>query len=420
MLILPIERLRRWDYLVSKPIIYFDNAATTYPKPEEVYQAADDAFRRAGNPGRGAHRLALESARAVYETREKAAAFLKAPLSERLIFTPGCTHAINMVLKGLSTPSEKGERPYLSDGDLVYVTSLEHNAVMRPLKQLETQSGVRVQSVPYKQGSVLDPSSLKQLFKDNPPALLIVSHASNVTGEIADVERIAAICAERNVPLLVDAAQTAGLLDVDLSIPGITFWCASAHKSLMGQSGLGLLYVDREWDLEPLIAGGTGSASEELLMPTVFPDRAEPGSVATSAIAALKAGIEWIERVGRAAIFEKEGNLAERFLSSARGKSFIRVFGRGAKTPQLAHLPFLIDGMPADRVADVLDRDFAIAVRPGLHCAAQAHRTLGTRKTGLVRASFGYFNTEEEVDELVNALASITRKVSSAARDEGS
>lgn len=412
--------------LMAPPFIYLDNAATTYPKPEEVYRAADACFRRAGNPGRGGHKLALQSARTVFEAREDAARFLKAGSSDRLIFTPGCTYSINMVIKGLGTARHMGGRAYLDEGDVVLTSPLEHNAVMRTLKQIERQKGIRIRSLPYSPGKIFKPEDLTGHIEELKPKLVVTIEGSNVTGEVIETDKVAAICHEHSVPLLVDAAQTAGHFETDLSLPGITFWCASAHKSLMGAGGLGLLYVGEnrhsDWGgaLEPLVTGGTGSASESLLMPEILPDRLEAGSAPVVAIGVLKAALEWIDATGREKIEAHTRALKERFLSRMREERFLKIFAHheGLQSDALSdrdcramrslpNVSFTLDGMTPDRVADVLDRDFSIAVRPGLHCAALAHETLGTTESGLVRASFGYFNTEADVDRLCQALESM-------------
>jgi len=377
--------------------IYFDNAATTYPKPEGVYRAQDLYFRQAANPGRGAHALALESARAVFETRLLLARFLGVVNAERLIFTGGCTQALNMAIKGM------GWR----HNDLVVTSPLEHNSVMRPLKQLEQSHGISVKPLPYASSGVVDLEELERCLAELRPRVVVVAEASNVTGELVDLPAVAGICRHYQVPLLVDAAQSAGFVESRIEELGISMWCASGHKGLMGPPGVGVLYVSSNVDLEPLIAGGTGSRSEDLEMPPAYPDKLEAGTLPGPAIVALGAGVSWLEATGLTNVREHETALADRFLTWAADCRQLHVYGAGRGARRTGIVAFQVRDVTADRVADVLDRDCGIAVRSGLHCASLAHRALGTIETGLVRASFGYFNTLYEVDELCRALENI-------------
>ncbi|MCC6977307.1 MAG: aminotransferase class V-fold PLP-dependent enzyme [Candidatus Melainabacteria bacterium] len=403
-------------------LIYMDNAATSYPKPEEVYVAADRYFRQSANPGRSAHKLALNSAREVFAVREKVAGFLKVQYPERLIFTPGCTYSLNMVLRGLTkTTAGTGQKAILSRGATVLISPLEHNALMRPLKALEAELDLKIVQLPYEPGKIFAVSELRRLLDELRPSLVASVHASNVTGEAIDVGAVAASCHVARTPLLLDAAQTAGLEKTHLIHPGISFWCASAHKGLWGQPGLGLLHVSKEYDLEPLIAGGTGSASEDLQMPFVYPDRLEPGSAAGPAIAALGAGVDFIESVGADVILQHEIRLSDAFISFLNASNNIRVYSPGQNNnsgsiiPRVANVSFSVPGMSADKVVDALDREFSIAARGGLHCAALAHETLGTTKEGLVRISFGYFNSELQVNELARAIHEISQRAAATA-----
>lgn len=419
-----------WLY-VSKLIIYFDNAATTFPKPEAVYVAQDRYFRNSGNPGRGAHALALESARKIFETRKNIASFLGIPCAERLLFTPGCTYSINFVLKGLAMRKSKVVRKTsenltdenlhspIRSGSIVLTSALEHNAVMRPLRQLEQSLGIKVHALPYARQGVVAADDLRKAVDQFNPALCLCTEASNVTGEVVDISMVAQICHEKSVPLLVDAAQSAGRIQAPVAMDGISFWCASSHKGLMGPPGVGLLYVHEDYELTPLVSGGTGSASENLDMPEVFPDHMEAGTMAGQVIAALGAGVQWLEQTSVQQIIEHETALANKFLFWCWEQDGIEVYGSGRQQPVEALHPasamphaipvvsFNLKRLSSDRVADMLNREFGIAVRAGLHCAALAHKTLGTLNQGTVRASFGWFNTKDEVEILCDALATI-------------
>lgn len=421
MAVLHLALLKMNPEGASSQLIYMDNAATSYPKPEGVYCAADQYFRQAGNPGRGGHKLALNSARQVFETREKVAKFLKIRETERLIFTPGCTYSINMVLHGLTKPNPANGQTLLKRGDAVLVSSLEHNALMRPLVRLSRELDLQIVKIPYEAGKIFSIAELRRLLNEVRPSLVATLHASNVTGEAIDIGSVAASCHVARTPLLVDAAQTAGLEKQHLIHPGISFWCASAHKGLFGQPGLGLLHVSKEYELEPLIAGGTGSASEEMNMPIVYPDRLEPGTAAGPAIAALGAGVDFVESVGADVILQHEIRLSDAFISFLKASNNVRVYSpgnvnnSGSIIPRVANVSFSVPGMSADRVVDALDKEFNIAARGGLHCAALAHETLGTIKEGLVRLSFGFFNTEAEVNELARAVHEISQRAAATA-----
>jgi cysteine desulfurase family protein len=389
---------------MTTDIIYLDNAATTYPKPEAVYRAQDEYSRQAANPGRGAHRMALNSARQIYETRVQLAEFLGTRNVERLVFTPGATHSINMALKGIN----------VQPGDAVVVSAMEHNAVMRPLNQLAKQRGISLVTVPYARKGIVDLHALIKTLLEIKPKLCVFSEASNVTGELIDLKAIAAICGAHKVPLMVDAAQTAGRSSASIDDYKISIWCASGHKGLFGLPGVGLLYVAPEIELEPLVAGGTGSRSDEFEMPTAYPDRLEAGTSPGPAIAALSASVDWLRRTGVNNVVEKEQALTNQFLQWAWQSNAVRVYGNRSEAPGIAVVAFDIPGLSCDRVAEILDSQYGIAVRTGLHCAPAAHMALGTLQTGLVRASFSCFNTEQDVFALCRALETIA-----SARDIG-
>lgn len=381
-------------------IIYLDNAATTFPKPEIVYTAVDSFFRYSANPGRGSHSLAMHTASTIFNTRLLLAEMLGIKQAERLVFTPGCTHSINMALKGFP----------LKKGDAVLVSALEHNAVMRPLRQLEQSKGIEIVTLPYARKGVIDLHFFIQQMLSRHPRLVVVSEGSNVTGEIVDVRAVAAICGAHKVPLMIDAAQTAGRLPHNMKDLGVSIFCASGHKGLFGPPGAGLLYVAENIELEPILAGGTGSKSEEFDMPSFFPDRLEVGTMPTNAIAGMGAGARWLLETGIDVVHEREQALTRRFLDWALNSGGIRVAGCREGSAGTSTVAFELLGVPCDQVADILDREFRICVRAGLHCAAAAHQALGTIDTGLVRVSFSYFNTEQDVDALCYALLKIAER----------
>jgi len=388
--------------------IYFDNAASSFPKPEAVVDAMSEFLRTCGNPGRGVHSFALEGARRIFDARETVANFLGVKQSERLMFTPGCTASLNMVIKGLALEGGLGK------GDVVIVSSLEHNSVMRPLAQLQESIGISVIVCPGGDGFEHE---LKALVEKHQPKLVVLSWASNVTGEVLPVRSIAKYLQERNIPLLVDGAQTAGKIDSSLDDSGITFFATSGHKGLMGPPGVGLLYVAPGASIAPIISGGTGSRSESLEVPDAYPDRFEAGTLPGPAIAALAAGVKWIERQGVASAIKSELMLTERFLQWALKQDFLKVYGPrealfiDGEPQRMPVVSFSMNGVSSASLADELDTKYGIAVRSGLHCAATCHEQLGTVSTGLVRVSFGVFNTADEVDSLCTALEKVQSEV---------
>jgi cysteine desulfurase/selenocysteine lyase len=391
--------------MTSSPI-YFDNAATSWPKPEVVYQACDKALRHAGNPGRGAHRLALDSARVMFDGREAIGALFNAP-SQCFAFTSGCTASINLVLNGLLSAG------LLASGDTILCSSYEHNAVMRPLQWLSDHKGLRVIKVApaVNHQGLVDAESLKASLETHRPKLCIFSLASNVSGEKLDLHLVESLCRQQNIALLIDGAQGAGLIDVDLSaLSGITYFAASAHKGLLGPAGLGFLYARNGGELTPLFCGGTGSASESLVMPTAMPDHLEPGTQAVQLVAGLTAAIEYLQQ-NKMQLREKEAQFGEYFSRYLEQMSErITIYGRGTAASATSHLPtfaLVFKGKTADIIAGGLDSKFDIAVRAGLHCAVSAHQTLGTVSGGLVRVSFGASNTVPEIDSLCDAIESL-------------
>ncbi|CAN5376081.1 aminotransferase class V-fold PLP-dependent enzyme [soil metagenome] len=434
--------------------LYFDNAATSHPKPEEVYQACDLALRFGGNPGRGAHSVSFAAATRQFESRHDIAQFLGIEDSSRLIFTSGCTAAINLVLNGMVGAAR------LKAGDTVLTSAFEHNAVMRPLKAIADQFGLKLVVVPPLKAhssssdnyfsALVDLERLEILLAEHKPALCLLTRASNVTGQILDLPAVAAViarhCAHSGnlVPLLIDAAQSAGVVTEQLDSAGassvVSFWVASGHKGLLGPSGIGLLYVREGEVLNPPLRGGTGSRSESFSMPEALPDRLEPGSPAVHLACGVAAGVRYLQsRPGSSGSVRKhETLLSQHFLRglaklnslakevSRAQRAHIEVVGRPHWNLDLAEEPQLelLDGylptfslrfvdkdalaITPDIVAQKLDIDFGIATRPGLHCALLAHQTLGTVVQGLLRVSFGYYNSFEEVDLLLAALAEVS------------
>ncbi|ADL08980.1 aminotransferase class V-fold PLP-dependent enzyme [Thermosediminibacter oceani] len=377
-------------------MIYFDNAATTWPKPEEVYRAVEDAMRNfGGNPGRSGHRMALAAARLVYEARETLAEFFNAESPTNIVFTMNATDALNTAIKGVLKP-----------GDHVITTSMEHNSVARPIFAL-TKSGVEWDIVRCGTDGSLDPDDVVKAIKPN-TRLIAITHASNVTGTIMPVGEIGKIARERGILLLVDAAQSAGVLDIDVQGMNIDLLAFPGHKGLYGPQGTGGLYVREGLQLTPIRQGGTGSFSEELEQPEILPDRLECGTLNTPGIAGLAAGVDFVKKKGLKNIRYHEEQLTQRFLEGLKEIDGVTVYGPEKAADRCAVISLNFNNLDSAELAYLLDSRFDIQVRPGLHCSPLAHRTLGTEDRGTVRFSFSVFNTVEEIDRALEALREIS------------
>jgi len=376
-------------------LIYFDNAATSWPKPPQMIEAMtqfNDSI--GGNPGRSGHRLSIEAARVVYEARERVAELIHAPDPLSIAFTKNATEAINCVLFGLLEP-----------GDHAVTSSMEHNSVMRPLRFLERQ-GVKLSIVPCSQTGEFDPEDAKRVMNKNTKAV-IVTHASNVTGTLLPIDSLAGVAREHDALLIVDASQTAGCLPIDVIRTGIDILCFTGHKSLLGPQGTGGFYIRKgvEERVRPLMHGGTGSASEFEEQPDFSPDRFESGTPNAIGLAGLAAGIKFVRDTGIERIREKEIRLTRLFLDGIKTIPDTILFGPWEANKRTAVVSFNIEGVSPSDLAFELDEQFAILSRPGLHCAPAAHRTMGTFPQGTVRFSFGLYTTEDEIRRGLAAVA---------------
>ena len=375
-------------------MIYLDNAATSFPKPPQVIRGMTEALQQYGaNPGRGGHQLALQAGRTVEKCREAAAALLGAR-PERVIFTRNCTESLNLAILGM-----------LHKGDEVICSHSEHNAVMRPLERLVSRDGVTVKLLRPDARGLLSPEGLRRAITSR-TGLVIICHASNVTGVIQPVQELGSICREKGVPLLVDAAQTAGVLDVSLDSLHADMIAMPGHKGLLGPHGTGLLALREGVDPEPLILGGTGSASESVRQPELLPDRYESGTVNLPGIAGLLAGIEYIARQ-REHIHRRESALNERLRRQLAGIPGLRILGDDS-APRVAITSVVPEGGDSAALADALDAT-GVAVRGGLHCAPAMHSYLGTMRSGAVRFSPGPYTTERDVDDAAALVARLMR-----------
>lgn len=375
-------------------MIYLDNAATTWPKPDAVWEAVVACGKlRGGNPGRSGHRLAAEAAREVFAAREILSELFNAGDSSRIIFTGNATGALNTALCG-----------FLRSGYNVVTSSMEHNSVMRPLHALRQKGLITYTAVPCSPRGELDPDDVRRAVTPN-TRLLVFTHASNVCGTILPVRDVKRLLPE--IPLLVDAAQTAGVMPIDVRGAGIDMLAFSGHKGLFGPMGTGGLYVAGNVRLEPLIRGGTGSRSEELDQPDFLPDALESGTLNVPGLSGLRAGVEFVLREGPSTIRSHEMALTGLLLEGLSRIEKIRIHGIRNPERQTAVVSISLDGRDPGEVARLLDRDFGIAARASLHCAPLAHRTLGTFPGGTVRLSLSRFNTDEEIHQAVRALEAI-------------
>jgi len=382
-------------------MIYLDNAATSYPKPPSVAQAVAAAVTDAGaNPGRAGHRLANDAAHLVYDARAAVAELLGAPDPLRVILGPNVTWALNLALRGLLRP-----------GDHVVTTSMEHNAVMRPLRALEAE-GVALSVVRCLADGTLDPERLADAITPQ-TALVVVNHASNVVGTLLPVAQIAAIARERGIPLLLDTAQTAGAIPIDAAALGIDLLAFTGHKSLLGPMGTGGLVLGEGFDharLEPLVRGGTGSRSEEELQPEFLPDKYEAGTMNVPGLAGLAAGLQWLQDRSVAEIRAHERTVTQRLIDGLRAIDGVKVYGTHDAARQTGAVSCTIAGADVGMVGLRLDEDYGILCRVGLHCAPSAHRTIGTFPQGAIRLSPGAFTTPEEIDIAIGAMAEIAKE----------
>lgn len=378
-------------------MIYFDNAATTGIKPPEVINAVNDALRRFSvNPGRGGYDRSVQCSEAVFKCRKKVSDLFNADAPERVIFTANCTTAINTVIKGVC----KGH-------DHIVASSFEHNAVVRPLYKLK-KYGAEVDFAEVIFGdSEATARSFERLIRDD-TRLVICTHASNVTGEILPIEKIGRICAEKGVPFLVDAAQTAGILDIDMKACGIDYLCIAPHKGLYSPMGTGVLISLGEIP-DTLTEGGTGTLSVSYEQPIDYPERFESGTINVPGIMGLSAGVDFVRRKTPSAIYRHEMQLMryiyERFDAIDNVVLYTPMPTVGKFVPTLS---FNIRGIDSNEVAERLAKH-SIAARAGLHCASMAHRRLGTIDTGTVRICCSYHNTRPDAEKLVAAVANIVK-----------
>ncbi|MBB6674396.1 aminotransferase class V-fold PLP-dependent enzyme [Cohnella nanjingensis] len=380
----------------NRPILYLDNAATSWPKPPAVMEAMERCMREAAaNPGRGSHDMAVRASRVLFEGRRALARLFRIANPNDIAFTLNTTHSLNLAIQGLLKP-----------GDHVISTSVEHNSVRRPLEALKRKLGIAVTYVATDERGMLDLTALREAIRLE-TKLVAATHSSNLLGSILPIAEIGEITKRAGIRLLVDAAQSAGVLDIDVGAMNIDLLAFPGHKGLMGPQGTGGLYIHPELDLEPLMHGGTGSRSEAPEQPAVRPDRYEAGTPNTVGIAGLTEGVKFVlaETVER--IHAKELSLTRQMMAGLQEIPGLRLLGPEPAIERTAIVSFVMEGIDPAEMAFLLDRQFGIAVRSGFHCTPLGHESARTLETGAVRASAGYFTEESDIVSLVAAVREI-------------
>lgn len=379
-------------------MIYLDNAATSWPKPESVYQAMDQFLReKGGNPGRGSHSLAVAASRVVEETRRFVARFINASEEKQIIFTLNCTDALNLGLKG-----------FLKPGDHVITDAIGHNSVVRPLRKLE-QQGVNITRLPPspETGVVAAQDIEDAITRDT--KLVVVTHASNVSGVIQPMEEYGSIARKHDLIFMVDAAQSAGKYPIDVETENIDLLAVSGHKGLFGPPGTGVLYVSDRVELDSIREGGTGTQSEWEEQPIELPYKYESGTVNGVGISGLGAGLKYIVDEGLEKICAHEQYLTDRLIEGLSHIPGVTLYVAKNGARQAPVVSFNIQGYEPGEAGAILEQAFDIKVRTGLHCAPAAHKTLDTYPLGTIRVSLGYFNTAEEIELTFQAVEKIAR-----------
>ena len=378
-------------------IIYLDNGATSFPKPEEVYVAMDQFFRRAGvNPGRSGYDLCIEAGEMLEGTRELLAKFFHGTDPNRLVFGYNSTDALNLIVWGL-----------LQDGDHAITTTIEHNSVLRPLWHVARDKGVEIDYIPFDGRGFVDPNDFRKKFRHN-TRLVIVNHGSNVIGTVQPVAEIGRLCRERGIPFAIDASQTAGKVSVDMESMNLDVVAFTGHKSLMGPTGIGGLCVRDGIEIRHTRAGGTGVRSAARPHLDEYPYRLEYGTPNILGIAGLAAGVRWIEKQGLAAIEAHEMKLTKQLCDGLREIPGVTLYCQDDLKNHIGVLAFNVAGLEAADTGTMLDVDYNIACRTGLHCAPLVHEQLGTDKIhGAVRFGIGPFNTEEHILTAIAAVRDI-------------
>lgn len=382
------------------PVIYLDHAATSWPKPQPVIEAVQRALlQESANPGRGSHRMAVQASRVLFQTRKDLGKLFHVKNPNDIAFASNTTGALNLAIKG-----------FVSHGDHVIATAVEHNAVRRPLEYLKRVMNIQVNYIEADSEGHVSIDRIKEAIRPN-TRLVIVNHSSNLLGSIQPVEEIAELIKEQKqeVALLVDAAQSAGVLPIDVEAMGIDMLAFPGHKGLLGPQGTGGLYIHPSIRLEPHMHGGTGSQSEAPEQPEVRPDRYEAGTLNTPGIAGLGAGVRYVLQETTSEIYAKEWALTQQMMEGLSKLNRVRLLGPQLGKPRTGIVAFVTEGIDPSEMAFILDQHYGIAVRAGFHCTPLAHESAGTLETGAIRASVGCYTTAEEAEALITAVKEIMK-----------
>ncbi len=379
-------------------MIYLDNSATTFPKPKSVYNAVNNAMQNiAANPGRSGHKMSITAAEKVFECRRLVAELYNIDTIENIVFTPNCTYALNTVING-----------YLKENDHVVVSEFEHNSVLRPLQNLESKGiSYTVAKVEY-----ADFEATLNNFRNainSKTKLFVITHASNVTGVVLPISRLTALAHQYNIKVLVDTAQSSGVLPVDVETMNIDFLAVAGHKGLFAPMGTGVLYIKNPNEILPLISGGTGSSYLEIKQPTQSPDKFESGTCNLIGICGLSAGIEFVKKITIEKIYQHEFMLLQKLYEGLSEIKAVNLYTPYPKKGfQVPVLSFNVKDIHSENISAMLSKEYNIAVRAGLHCAPLAHKALGTENQGTVRVSLSYFNNIQHINSLVKSVKKIS------------
>lgn len=378
-------------------VIYLDHAATSWPKPTEVIEAMTQCITEYGaNPGRGSHQLSVKASKVMFDTRKVLSSLFHISNPNDIVFTLNTTHALNLAIQGA-----------VKDREHIISTNIEHNSVRRPLELLKRSKDIDVTYLKSNRTGLFTMSDLENAVRPQ-TSLIILNHSSNLLGTIMPLEAVAEFCHRKQIKLLVDAAQTAGTLPIDVEGLGIDMLAFPGHKGLLGPQGTGGLYISPDVDLEPIFVGGTGSQSESIEQPSIRPDRYESGTQNTVGLAGLAAGVRFVQRIEESCIHEHEWKLTQCIMEGLSKLQDIEVLGPSIGMNRTGIVSFVSHRVDASELAHWLDKRYQIATRSGYHCTPLAHQTAGTFATGAVRTSVGYNTTMEDIDKLLMAVKEIT------------
>ena len=380
-------------------MIYFDNAATTLPKPKEVGEAIIEALNNFGNPSRGGHEYSLRSSRILYETRELLAQLIGVENPLDIAFTGNSTMALNIAILGLG----------LLENDEIITTTLEHNSVLRPIYKLE-KNGIKVKFISSDKVGNIDYDELENSVTEK-TKVIIVTHASNLTGNLVNIDKIGKISKKHNLIFIVDGSQSLGVFPINVLKNNIDILCFTGHKGLMGPTGVGGIYVSPQIDIESYLVGGSGSHSFDHDHPKIMPDKLEAGTPNIHGIAGLNASLKYIFNLGIDTIREKELSLAQTFYEGIKGLPKIKIYGDFRIFYRAPIVTLNLEGVPSSDLADLLSEDYEIATRSGIHCAPLMHNDFKTNESGMVRFSFSHFNTMEEILKTIEILKELSLSI---------